>query len=179
MTKRAKRRTARIIGLVILALALLGSILVVRTVLAQPVSPTMAPKITQAPLVVSLSTTDIITDINAERASAGLEALSESPVLDSTAQRKSNELQQSGWNSQNVEANHLNMQGQLTANYVFEVDPACRQAAENLSYENNTSQAVVTAWEHSAAHLAAMNGPYQQAGVGISGVIVTLHLCEL
>lgn len=148
---------------------------VVGSVVAQSVSRTESPK---NPTQITLSTTAIINDINAERASAGLPPVSETPQLDSSAALKSKELSKVGWNP-NIEANHLNALGQQTYTYVFNVAPACRTAAENLSFSNPTSQAVVDAWKNSPAHLAAMNGNYQMAGVGITDTYVTLHLCQL
>lgn len=126
---------------------------------------------------ISLSATTIITDLNEERHSAGLPSVIEDPRLDSSATQKAAELAQTGWNS-DIEANHINPTTGAQG-YTYALNAAhCSYAAENLSYLNNTSQSVVDAWKASAAHLAAMNGDYQTAGVGINGSYVTLHLCR-
>ncbi len=127
----------------------------------------------------SLTENNLLKDLNAERQSKGLAPVTEDSRLDQSATQKVTELAQTGWNS-NVELNHINpTTGAHGYTYALKDDPSCIYAAENLSYGYSSSDAVIRAWKASAPHLAAMNGDYQTAGVGIDGVFVTLHLCRL
>lgn len=124
----------------------------------------------------TLITKDIIAAVNAERSQQGLASLTEDPRLDSSAAEKSIQISQVGWKL-DPEANHINPDGSHGYTYAIRA-ASCAQASEDLSYGNNTSQIVVDAWAHSPTHLASMNGPWSTVGVGISGTVVTMHLCR-
>lgn len=122
-----------------------------------------------------LSAMDVLADVNAERQASGLPVLVHDARLDASATQKVTELAQTGWSS----SPHVNPNTGIHGfRYALEHDSDCVYAAENLSYQNNSSQAVVYAWEASPEHLAAMNGNYQAAGVAVSGPFVALHLCR-
>lgn len=165
-----------LILIAILAVVLLGattaiSILALSRVQAATVQPTVAAP--QAPTRATL-----LAAINAERTKVGVAPLIEDTRLDTSAQRKADDM----W-TYNYFGHISPHDGEHGYQYINDVGISCRTDSENLAWETDKSQITTTNavawWMHSIPHRTALLDPkYTLTGFGITKDAVTEHFCQ-
>lgn len=126
------------------------------------------------PVDESLTNSNLLRDLNAERQRRGLPLITEDVRLDQSAAQKASELKRDG-----LGANpHINPATGVHGFQYARMAAGCSIASEDISNDYTTSNSVVGAWVNSPAHLASITGNYGTAGVSINGNIVVLHLCK-
>lgn len=115
--------------------------------------------------------------VNAERAKYGVPPLKEDTRLDTSAQRKADDMVKYDY------FGHVSPHdGKHGYEYINDVGIYCKTDSENLTEANddvNTSSRAVEAWVKSPPHHKAMiNADYSYTGFGISGGTVVEHFCE-
>jgi uncharacterized protein YkwD len=115
--------------------------------------------------------------VNIERTKHGVKPLREDPLLDSTAQYKSDEMMKLNYfghyNPDTGKRNGIDKMLVVMKN-------KCSFVSENLLWDQNlTSKLAVDGWITSKSHHDAMIDPrYDTTGFGISGGYVTEHFCD-
>ncbi len=113
---------------------------------------------------------------NKERVKAGVKPLAGDPLLNKSAQLKSDDQ------NNNKYFGHVNpTTGKHGYEYIAETGTKCVYNSENLTqniYKDNSERAVA-AWMRSTAHRKALLDPrYEYVGFGESGGYVTAHYCD-
>lgn len=165
-----------LILIAILAVVLLGattaiSILALSRVQAATVQPTVAAP--QAPTRATL-----LAAINAERTKVGVAPLIEDTRLDTSAQRKADDM----W-IYNYFGHISPHDGEHGYQYINDVGISCKTDSENLVFRNAKDQITldeaITSWMHSTPHRTALLNPaYSLTGFGIIKDAVVEHFCQ-
>lgn len=140
----------------------------VQTVQTAPVKPT-------PPTVAEL-----LSLINEERAKAGVAPLREDPLLNKSAQMKSQDELDNNYYS------HINPDtGRHGYEYIYDVGLSCSHQGENIELNNYpsalfTAKNIIANWMASPPHRAAILDPSNNVtGFGIAGPYLTEHFCDL
>lgn len=122
--------------------------------------------------------------VNAERAKVGVAPLTESPLLDQSAQWKADDEVTNGYFG-HVKPGTTGNDG---LDYLNSLHPQCTVIDENLidnvdsatgAVLDNTSAGSVSGWVKSPVHYKAMiNSQYTTTGFGINGTEVVEHFCQ-
>lgn len=129
-------------------------------------TPTLVP--TPTPTETPEETKKKIIELtNEEREKIGLNPLKESPLLDSSAEEKANDMITKDYWS------HINPQGAQPWVLFGKVGYRYQHAGENLAKDFNSSEQTITAWMNSPGHKEnIVNGNYKEIGVAvIDGVL--------
>ena len=123
---------------------------------------------------------ELLTLVNAERAKVGVKPLVLDPLLNKSAQLKSDELLREEWD----DTPHVNDAGKHGYEYVSEAGAGCVYGSENLytSSSQIASQDALNWWTNSLTHKEALlDSKYETTGFGISGtlkVYIVEHFCD-
>ena len=128
----------------------------------QKPAETQKPVETQAaPTTATAYEQEVIRLVNAERAKAGLPALTEDAVLTRTARMKSQDMRDKGYFDHNSPTYGTPFQLMKSQGVAY------RTAGENIAMGYATPAAVVNAWMNSSGHRAnILNASYTRIGIG-------------
>ncbi|MGE5455805.1 MAG: CAP domain-containing protein [Ignavibacteriales bacterium] len=127
-----------------------------------PSTPT-TPTTTTAPSDIRALETEVIRLVNAERAKAGLSALTENSELTRIARIKSEDFVKNNYFSHNspTYGTPFEMLRSFGVNFTA--------AAENIASGQRTASEVMNSWMNSSGHRAnILNSTYNQIGVGVA-----------
>jgi uncharacterized protein YkwD len=120
----------------------------------------------------------LLARVNEERAKVGVNPLTLDPLLNKSAQMKSDDM------FTNKYFAHVNPKtGFNGPDYMDIVGVKCMWTSENIRANNgtaNTTYYAMKAWMNSPTHKAAILDPrYDTTGFGINGYYLTQHFCDL
>lgn len=177
------RRLALVLGLITIVFGVAFTGLMITVAYKDAITPVpQTAKIVKQPTTQpKLPTADqLLVVINNERTKSGVASLTLDARLNSSAQRKSDEMAREG------RLEHTNLAGVQGYDYGFEVAPECFQISENLFWVDNLyakAEDSLAWWKTSKPHYdALLAGKYEYTGFGVSQdgthTIVVEHFCN-
>lgn len=156
-----------VLGAVVATVAFVGS---VTSIVYDRVSSTKAPVETQVetqvasqpiqqPKPVTLNKQHIYELINAERANAGLAPLTISPLLEQSACAKAQHMIDNNY------WEHVAPDGTQPWYFFDQAGYTYSRAGENLAYNYNTEESVISGWMHSELHRKNILADYNEDGL--------------
>lgn len=153
--------------------------------LNRPQTASEQPSVVVSQPVVSPPTVDeLLRLVNEERAKVGVKPLRLDPLLNKSAQWKSDDMVNRNYfghwpetmdGKPNTEKYTMNLELRIA------VGRMCVSSSENISWGDkvNTSESAMVGWINSEPHYKAMVDPrYESTGIGISGNKIAQHFCD-
>lgn len=178
------RRLALVLGLITIVFGVAFTGLMITVAYKDAITPVpQTAKIVKQPTTQpKLPTADqLLVVINNERTKSGVASLTLDARLNSSAQRKSDEM------ALQDRYEHTNVAGVHGYSYGLEIAPECKEVSENLFWKQSPYTKASDSldwWKTSAPHYKAiLNSAYDTTGFGVSkngnDVLVVQHFCNL
>lgn len=130
--------------------------------------------VVETPVEDLINATDVLNEVNKDRANAGIKPLVMDDRLNASAQKKVDEIVSTGYYS------HNNLKGEVTAYDIEVFMPECLWFSENLNNNAIYTKATVESWLQSESHKnAILDGRYEYTGIAINNGFIAQHFCSI